>query len=187
MPLTAQSQRPQPAFDQPEALLESFDLRSPGPQISDLLYNLQDVLITEHVIFAYSLRPVLARHAPNQCVLEVLHDQLVNLVAEILHSALGARHHNRIVERSGSLPLGLVYTLQVHPRRLSGARVRVLQRCYSVPSTKYARIMRLQLACHSCKHEVTTAVHAATMCISRWTGSNTPAIAACTACTRVPP
>ena len=52
---------------------------------SDLLHNLDDVLILQNVLLANLLRPVLHGCAPHQGVLELLDDALVYSVAEVFH------------------------------------------------------------------------------------------------------
>ena len=75
---------------------------------SDFLHNLQNVLITQNMVLANALWPVLARDAPYQCMLEALHDQLVDLVAKVLHRAFGPWHDHRVVKiRQLALGLGV--------------------------------------------------------------------------------
>jgi hypothetical protein len=62
--------------------------RTPSRASLDLLDDLHDVLVHEDMILADALRPVLCRLAPQQRILELLDEVLVDLVAEVLDGAL---------------------------------------------------------------------------------------------------
>jgi hypothetical protein len=52
---------------------------------SNLLHNLDDVLILQNMLLANLLRPVLHGCAPHQGILELLDDALMYSVAEVFH------------------------------------------------------------------------------------------------------
>lgn len=61
---------------------------------SDLLHNLNNVLIIQHMLSANFLRLVFHTDAPHQCIFELLHDTLVYPITEVLYCSLGLRQHH---------------------------------------------------------------------------------------------
>ena len=53
-----------------------------------IAHQLDNVLILKDVVLAHFLRPVLGAGAPDEGVLELLDDALVQAVAEILHGCV---------------------------------------------------------------------------------------------------
>ena len=68
-----------------------------SPEASNLLHNLNNVLIIKHMLPANFLRLVLHTDAPHQCILELLHDAFVYPITEVLYCPSGLWKHNRII------------------------------------------------------------------------------------------
>lgn len=66
-------------------------------RVLDFLDDLHDVLIVKSVVLPNLLGTVFHRCAPHERILELLHDALVDAVAEVLHCVAAGRHHHRIV------------------------------------------------------------------------------------------
>lgn len=64
----------------------------------DTLDDLHNVLIHQQMLLAHSLWPVSHTGPPHERVLEVLHHRLVDLVTEVLHTAVLAVQDHRLVE-----------------------------------------------------------------------------------------
>lgn len=62
-----------------------------GSRGLDALHNLHDVFILQNVVFTHALGAVLAGSAIHKCMLEILHDELVDSVAEVLYCAFASR------------------------------------------------------------------------------------------------
>eukprot|EP00958_Prasinococcus_capsulatus_P026566 scaffold4868_cov416-Prasinococcus_capsulatus_cf.AAC.31 len=80
------------------------------------LHNLYHILVLESVVLADSLRPMLHRGTPNERVLEVLHQALVDTVTEVLHGIL--------VLETGIAPCECHYWRSCHDRCYEGTYMR---------------------------------------------------------------
>ena len=71
----------------------AFDDQRHTRELSNLFDELDDIFILKQVIFANFLGMVLDRRAPNQRVLELLDNALVNAIAEVrdLHAKIKGR------------------------------------------------------------------------------------------------
>mmetsp|Transcript_13962 Transcript_13962/g.40480 ORF Transcript_13962/g.40480 Transcript_13962/m.40480 type:complete len:301 (+) Transcript_13962:576-1478(+) len=89
----------------------------------DLLHNLHNVFVHQHVVLANALRPVFCALAPHHGVLELLDKVLVDFIAEVLDGAAAAVQHDRLIEiRQPALGLGVhSHQVQVVPHHLHQA------------------------------------------------------------------
>ena len=71
---------------------------------SNFFDNLHNVFVMQDMVTTHFLRPMLNTGAPHKRIFELLHDGLVDAIAEVLYTRMCLWQHNRLVV-IGQLPL----------------------------------------------------------------------------------